>query len=136
MRISIVLGILLLACGCSTRTLGPQKPPEPFVTPRVTFVAEATGRFEDAVKKAVLPTLRAAADVERAYLVRVEYPDGATGMCLCLTPSSAESMDTAEAIGSTFGVIAEKGVYLDIMFINNDSLRLVDGVAEAFYVRP
>jgi len=122
--------------GCASSHLGPQKPPQYFITPSVLYVAEATGEIPDVVKKAVSPALRAAPDVESAYLVNFEYPDGTSGTCLCLTPSAAESMETAKAIGEAFGLIAEQGVYLDIMFINNESLRSVEQVARPFYVRP
>ena len=136
MRLAI-LGLATLALfGCSTTHLGPQKAPEYFVTPSVLYLSEASGQFAETVKRTVSPALRSATDVERAFLVNIEYPDGKEGLCLCLTPSSAESMKTAERVGEAFGLIAEQGVYLDIMFIGDESLRSVEQVAKPFYVRP
>ena len=136
MRLAILAFALLVLSGCGTSDLGPQKAPEYFVTPGVLYLSEATGEFPDTIKAAVSPALRSATDVERAFLVNFEYPDGKEGMCLCLTPTSAESMKTAEKVGEAFGLIAEQGVYLDIMFISDESLRSVEQVAKPFYVRP
>jgi hypothetical protein len=136
MRFALLLFSLLILAGCAESRLGPQKAPEYFVTPNVNYLGEATGEFPDAVKRAVLPALQAASDVERAYLVTFEYPDGTAGTCLCLTPGAAESMKTAEAIGEAFGLIAEQGVYLDIMFLTTENVPSVEQVARPFYVRP
>ncbi|MGY0613450.1 enhanced serine sensitivity protein SseB C-terminal domain-containing protein [Luteimonas sp. A501] len=136
MRIAILLFSLLALFGCATSHLGPQKSPEYFVTPSVFYLSEATGEFSDTVKSAVSPTLRSAPDVERAFLVNFEYPDGTEGVCLCLAPGSAESMAIAEKVGEAFGPIAEQGVNLDIMFISEESLHMVERVAKPFYVRP
>ena len=136
MRLAILMLAALLLSGCATSLLGPQKPPEYFVTPSVLYLSEASGEFADTVIKAVSPVLRSTADVERAFLVNFEYPDGEEGLCLCLTPGSSESMRTAENIGEAYGLIAEQGVYLDIMFISEDSLRSVEQVAKPFYARP
>ena len=136
MRFAILLSALLALTGCATTHLGPQKAPEYFVTPNVRYLSEATGEFPDAIKRAVLPTLKEASDVDQAYLVTFEYPDGAPGTCLCLTPGRAESMATAEAVGEAFGLIAEQGVYLDIMFLTAENVLAVEQVARPFYVRP
>jgi hypothetical protein len=136
MRPAIFMLTLFALSSCATPHLGPQKPPEYFVTPSVLYLAEAKGKFPEVVKKAVLPSLQRATGVERAYLVSIKYPDGASGTCLCLTPSTAESMEIAESVGEAYGVVAKQGVYLDIMFINEESLRSVDEVAKPFYVRP
>ena len=136
MRYSLLLATLALICGCTTVTLGPQKPPEYFVTPSVSFTQEASGSFESKVKRAVLPVLRSEPQVRAAYLVKIQYPDGALGTCLCLSPGSAESQRIAEAIGEAYGVVAEQGVYLDIMFIDGELLSSVERVADPFYVRP
>jgi hypothetical protein len=136
MRFAILLSAFLLLTGCATNHLGPQKAPEYFVTPNVRYLSEATGEFADVTKKAVLPVLKDASDIEQAYLVTFEHPDGAPGTCLCLTPGTAESMDTAEAIGEAFGLVAEQGVYLDIMFLTTENVHAVEQVARPFYVRP
>ena len=136
MRFVILLTTFLVLTGCATSHLGPQKAPEYFVTPNVRYIAEPLGDFPDTVKKAVLPVLQATSDVEQAYLVTIEYPDGTSGTCLCLTPGTAESMETATAIGDAFGVVAEQGVHLDIMFLTPENVTAVENVAEPFYVRP
>ncbi|MGY1424143.1 hypothetical protein [Lysobacter sp. A289] len=136
MRLAILALATLALFGCTTTHLGPQKPPEYFVNPSVLYLSEASGEFAEIVKRTVSPALRSATDVERAFLVNFEYPDGKEGLCLCLTPSSAEPMRTAEKVGDAFGLIAEQGVYLDIMFIGDESLRSVEQVAKPFYERP
>ena len=136
MRLAILAIATLALFGCTTSHLGPQKPPEYFVTPSVLYLSEASGKFAETVNRTVSPALRSATDVERAFLVNFEYPDGKKGLCLCLTPSSAESMSTAEKVGEAFGLIAEQGVYLDIMFLDDESLRSVEQVAKPFYVHP
>lgn len=136
MRFAIAIPILLLLASCATSHLGPRKPPSYFVTPSVAYQAEAIGQFPDVVKKSVLPVLRSIPEIERAYLVEIQYPDGTDGTCLCLTPAGAGSMKTAEVLGDAYGPIAAQGTYLDIMFIDDDSLRRVESVARPFYVRP
>jgi hypothetical protein len=135
LRLGYVLACLLVA-GCATSPLGPQKPPEYRLIRSVSYLSEASDPFEELVKKSVLPTLGKTSEIERAYLVRVEFHGGQRGIALCLTPSSAESMNIAEAIGVVYGPIAEQGVYLDIMFIDEESERAVQEVAKSFYVRP
>ena len=136
MRLAILILILMALAGCTTSHLGPQKPHEYFVTPGVIYLSESAGEFPSAVKRAVTPSLEAAVDVEKAYLVDIEYPDGTSGMCLCLAPGTAESARTADAIGGAFGLIAEQGVYLDIIFLAGKHLDTVERVAQPFYVRP
>lgn len=135
MRIAIWLFTLATLSGCATSHLGPQKAPEYFVTPSVRYLSEADGEFSAVVKKAVTPALQSAKDIDTGFLVNFEYPDGNKGICLCLSPASAESMRTAENIGKAFGLVAEQGVHLDIMFISDDSLRAVEQIAKPFYVR-
>ncbi len=136
MRFAILLSALLALTGCATTHLGAQKVPEYVVTPNVRYLSEATGEFPDAIKRAVLPTLKETSNVEQAYLVTFEYPDGAPGTCLCLTPETAESIATAEVIGEACGLIAGQGVYLDIMFLTAENVLAVEQVARPFYARP
>jgi hypothetical protein len=87
---------------------------EVHVQPTVRFVGEQDGEPERLLKTALVAELRVLPEVKRAYLARVEYPDG-IHVALCL--AAPEDPSLVDRIGSRFNEIFGRPEHLDILFL-------------------
>lgn len=82
--------------------------------PAVRFVGEQDGEPERLLKSVLIAELSARPEIERAYLARVEYPDG-VHVALCLVAQEDPSL--VERVGARFGEIFARPQHLDILFL-------------------
>lgn len=96
----------------------------------VRFVGEQDGEAERVLKVALASDLRAAPEIRRAYLARVEYQDG-THVALCLAAVADRSL--VESIGSRFDKIFGLHEHLDILFITAEQEAELGRVCAPFH---
>lgn len=96
----------------------------------VRFVGEQDGAPELLLKDALVADLRAAPEVKRAYLARVEYQDE-KHVALCLAGPVDRSL--VERIGSRFAEIFGQHEHLDILFITTEQEAELARVCAPFH---
>jgi len=102
--------------------------------PRVEFVAEQVGTFEQEIKEALLPVLQRHTDIRRAYLVSVLYDRKQQSVALCLESQARPDERLVKEVSEVFERKAGRSVYLDVIFLSNEQRVRVKNVAQPFYV--
>lgn len=103
---------------------------EAHVQNTVRFVGEQHGESERLLKKALVAELRVVPEVKRAYLARVQYPDG-VHVALCLDAPDDQLL--VERIGSCFSKIFAQQEHLDILFLRPDQQVELERVCAPFH---
>jgi hypothetical protein len=111
-----------------------QKPMETLHRAEIQFLAEQKGAFEDKVKAALLPTLKAHPQIKRAYLVSIIYGESERSVALCLSSTSSADMDVVTDVNAVFSSIAGADLHLDVVFVSEEQHRRIAQIAEPFYV--
>ena len=101
--------------------------------PKIEFVAEQDGKFEQGVKEALLPVLQRHPEIQRGYLVSVMYDGKQRSVALCLESSTGPSEQVAKEVSSVFREQAGRDVHLDILFLTAEQRVEVRSVARPFY---
>jgi hypothetical protein len=96
----------------------------------VRFVGEQDGEAERLLKNALIAELSVMPEVKRAYLARVQYPDGVY-VALCLDAPDDQLL--VQRIGSCFAKIFAQQEHLDILFLRPDQQVELERVCAAFH---
>lgn len=116
---------------------GPKRTPEELVQRKLRFVCEQDGPSERQLRDRLVDLFGSTANVERAYLVRVEYDDpNAYNVALCLrTISGDEDRALVSAVGVIFEAIFGAHCQMDIVFLSEQQEREAGAVCRPFFAR-
>lgn len=96
-------------------------------------MCEQDGPVEVPLKAKLRTAFASGGQVERAYLVRVDYGDHDYNVALCLrTPTAAADQGVMEEASRTFAAMFRPDVHLDITEEKEEQVRRV---CRPFYVR-
>jgi hypothetical protein len=102
----------------------------------VQFLAEQDGASEQDLKRVLTKLLEVDRDIERAYLVRVQYGSKRdVHVALCLDARVAKQVSVM-ALSSEFAKMFNNTQHLDVLYLNPVQRNAVAGVASPFYSRP
>ena len=122
--------------GLFSRHLKPSRPAEMITPPRIAFVGEQVGPYEDQLKAAVRRVFAREPAIRSAYLARLSYGDP-TGYSvgLCVRSTSGLDHSLQKRIGEIFSDLFSGDQYLDILFIREDQEEQLKKVCAPFYQR-
>jgi hypothetical protein len=104
--------------------------------PKVNFVCEQDGITERALKSSLADLFASVPNVQRAYLVRVDYGDPlAYEVALCICPSDPDEALVKE-VEKIFAVHFGPTQHMDIVFLGEDKERDVAKICNPFYRHP
>jgi hypothetical protein len=109
----------------------PKRKTEVHTKRTVSFVGEQDGEPERVLKSSLVNDFRNVAELERAYLARVEYADG-MHVALCL--AAREDPQLVERIGVRFSEIFGRHEHLDILFLGPGQEAELQRVCAPFHV--
>lgn len=118
-------------------TRGPRRAPRELLQPKFRFLCEQDGPPERELRDRLIDLFGGTANVERAYLARVEYDDPAAyNVALCLrTVSGNEDLALVSSVGVVFERIFGAHCHMDIVFLSGDQERELKPVCRPFFVR-
>jgi type III secretion system (T3SS) SseB-like protein len=99
------------------------------------FLSEQDGQPEKLLKSRLVTEVFIQGDVQRAYLVRVEYDDGLRGVALCISPDCSNRDQLVQEIGAIFSELFHNHAQLDILFLTPEREMRVIKVSKPFFVR-
>lgn len=104
---------------------------------KLHFIGEQDGPGERELKRRLEQVFERREVIDLAYLATIQYSDEDTwSVALCLRCSSGAAAETAaRAASDVFFKMFGKGQRLDIIMLDDDSLRELRAVCKPFYVR-
>ncbi len=120
--------------GLFSRHLKPSRPAETITPPRIEFVGEQVGPYEDQLKATVRRVFACEPAIRSAYLARLSYGDPA-GYSVGLGIRSTSGLDHSlqKRLGEIFSDLFSRDQYLDILFIRGDQEEQSKKVCAPFY---
>jgi hypothetical protein len=110
-----------------------KRQPEARMEPKINFVAEQDGTSERKLKSSLADLFKSVFNVQRAYLVRVDYGDpSAYEVALCIRADKPDEALVRE-IGKVFAEQFGGTQHMDIMFLGEAQEPDVAKVCNPFY---
>ena len=117
-----------------SRHLKASRPAEVITLPRIEFVGEQAGAFEDDLKAQLRQVLQKTPAVQRAYLARLSYGDPAAySVGLCIRSTAGVDHPLRKRLAHIFTDMFSGDQYLDILFIREDQEEQLKKVCVPFY---
>jgi hypothetical protein len=106
--------------------------PQAFRVPRVRFLGEQDGPYEQLLKQRLVERLKTDPSVSAAYLARADLGKE-TSVVLCLVTQHGPIKGLVEEIGAIFKTLFGRQAHLDIMFPTASQHVTLAGVCPPFY---
>ena len=101
--------------------------------PRIVFLREQDGPSERELELELIELFSSEPRVQRAYLAQAQYgKHGEIGVVLCIRATGRKRAITA-AVSTIFERTFRKGLYLDILFVDDRKESEVESVCPCFY---
>jgi hypothetical protein len=104
------------------------------ITQKILFLGEQDGAIERELKAKLTNCFTSKQTVSSAYLVRVSYEEApGPQVALCIRSGEGPAMELVECSGKIFGSLFDPREHLDIFFLSETQLAVVEQVAKPFY---
>ena len=107
---------------------------EQFTVPQFRFVGEQDGPTEKNLKDGLVALFQKDIAIKAAYLVKVDFGNGGSGVILGLRCMAGENRQIADSIGKVFASIFARSEHLDILFLSESQEVQIKQVCRSFFL--